>query len=285
MSPAHLVQVYFCHSVAHLWCVDADLSRDLARYFRHCLYTDQPQPAEVVVTYRLTISETGEWQVWCDEKLVYVAPDAFYIFTYLTRDVAAKLVTRCQNHLVIHAAGLVQQQRGLILCGPSGSGKSTLAAWLTALGCDFLGDDMLSFETNTWQMTGLTCPLVLKHDSDFVRQRWVGDDFDPTLAHFFNGAVWLDPELLRPGCVGSATSPRLLIFPHYDPEANFEVQPLSPAETSFRIMPRILNFEHLPQRGLPLVTRLARQVTACRLAYADVEEAAEWVRQAVTDRP
>jgi hypothetical protein len=44
-------------------------------------------------------------------------------------------------------------------------------------------------------------------------------------------------------------------------------------------MPRILNFEHLPQRGLPLVTRLARQVTAYRLAYADVEEAAEWVRQ------
>lgn len=283
MTPAHLVQVYFCHSIAQLWSDDADLSHDLAHYFRHSLLTDHAHPATVVVTYRVTISETGQWQVWCDKKLVHVAPDASYIFIYLTCDVVAKLVTRCQNHVVLHAAGLVEQKRGLILCGPSGSGKSTLAAWLIALGCDFLADDMVSIEADTQHMGGLTCPVVLKHGSDFVRQRWVGEDIDPHLAHFFNGAVWLDPELLRPDCVGTLAQPHLLVFPRYAPEATFLAQPLSTAEAIFHLMPRVLNFEHLPKRGLALVTSLARQVKAYQLNYGDVSEAAAWLRQTLRD--
>ncbi len=267
------LQVQFGGHTALIQCDDPDLHQSLARYFRYCLGGNGP----VVVTYHITMAMDGERQLWRDGQLLHPKPTLLYIFVYLSQDLMAKLITSCQLQLVFHAAGLSRGQRGIVLCGRSGSGKSTLAAWLTATGFDFLSDEIVAIGSNPLEMSGLAYPIVLKRGSAFVWQQWLGEEADQNMVQFFDGTAWLDPEQLRPSCLGVTAQPKLLLFPRYVAEATFEVRPLSPAEAAFRLMHHLVNFERLPDQGFGQVTRVARQVKAYSLTYADVTTAAAWL--------
>lgn len=240
-----------------------------------------PDTTSPVVTYQV-IRDGEQWQVWHEKKVIHVAPESFYIFMFLTRNLPAQLIIRCQRQIVFHAAGLAHQQHGIILCGASNSGKSTLTAWLTATGFDFLADDMCAIDIDTLALHGWSCPVVLKAGSQFVWERWL-DDADRQAIQFFGGAAWVDPELLRPGAVIQAARTSLLIFPRYLADHPLTVEPLSAAEVLFRLLPRVINFANLPQRGLAPATRLARQVSAFSMTYSDIEVATAWLRQTVID--
>ncbi len=262
--------VQFGDNAALIWCDDSPLRQSLSQYFRHCLRPvdclhpgDCLRPVDslhlgntvsVIATYQITTTNRGELQLWRDDKLLHPAgSEPFYVFTYLTRDVVAKLVTCCQQHLVFHAAGLARGRQGLILCGQSGSGKSTLAAWLTVSGFDFLTDELVAVTFDRYEMSGLAGPIVIKPDSAFIWQHWLDQAVDQSSIHFFGGTAWLDPELLRPHCVRATAYPHLLIFPRYAAGEPLVAQQLSTAEAVFRLMPQLVNFENLPDRGFALV--------------------------------
>lgn len=65
----------------------------------------------------------------------------------MTNNVAGRLVERVilrgQSALVLHAASLINNRAGLLLCGPPGVGKSTLALHLTDAGFQYGGDDLV----------------------------------------------------------------------------------------------------------------------------------------------
>lgn len=271
------LQVQFGGHTALIQCDDPDLRQTLAGYFRYCLGGNGP----VVVTYHITMASNGERQLWRDGQLLHPKPTSLYIFVYLSQDLMAKLISSCQSQLVFHAAGLARGQRGIVLCGRSGSGKSTLSAWLTATGFDFLSDEIVAIGFNLLEMSGLAYPIVLKRGSEFVWQQWLGEEADQDMVQFFDGTAWLDPEQLRASCLGTTAQPKLLLFPRYAAEATFEVHPLSPAEAAFRLMHHVVNFERLPDQGFGQVTRLARQVKAYSLTYADVTAAADWLQARV----
>lgn len=277
MTPDESLQVQFCGHTALIQCDDPNLRQSLTRYFRYCLGDSGP----VVVTYQITMASNGERQLWRDGQLLHPKPTLLYIVIYLSQDLMAKLITSCQPQLVFHAAGLSRGQRGIILCGRSGSGKSTLSAWLTATGFDFLSDEIVAIGFNPLEMSGLAYPIVLKRGSAFVWQHWLGEEADKDMVQFFDGTAWLDPEQLRAHCLGTVAQPKLLLFPRYAAEATFEVRPLSPAEAAFRLMHHLVNFEKLPDQGFSQVTRLARQVKAYSLTYADVTTAATWLQAQV----
>lgn len=277
MKPDNPLRVQFGDSAALIWCDDLTLRRSLSQYFCHCFGNTAP----VVATYQITATKNGELQLRRDEKLLQPIPSLSYVFTYLTRDIVAKLVTRDQQRLVFHAAGLAHGQKGLILCGPPGSGKSTLAAWLTATGFDFLSDEVVAVTLDSREMSGLTCPIVLTRDSAFVWQHWLGENAAQNLTYFLNGTAWLDPELLRPHCVRATAHPQILVFPRYAAGEPFVARPLSAAEAVFRLMHQLVNFKNLPDQGFTAVTRFARQAVAYSLSYADVTTVAAWVEQIV----
>lgn len=274
--------VQFCGSVAHIWCAEPGLRRLLAHYFRHCLLPAGPRSrrADAAVTYRVLAEGAYNFQLECDGRLVHVGPAPLYILTYLTRDVPARLVSYCQERLFFHAAGLARGEQGLLLCGEPESGKSTLAAWLTAQGFDFLSDDLMAITPGSQAMSGLPCPIRLKAGSSFVWQRWLGERTELSQPLFFKDTAWIDPELLRPGCLAATASPQLLLFPRYTAGAPLVAQPLSTSEAAYRLMPRLVNYENLASRGFAEVAWLALKTRAYSLSYADVEQAAAWISQA-----
>jgi len=267
--------VRFGINAALIWCDDDSLGRSLTQHFRHCL--GAIDHSSVVARYWITTQAHGKLHLRRDHKFLETDAEPFYIFMHLIRDVMARLATQGQPGLVFHAAGLACDQRGLILCGASDSGKSTLTARLIGAGFDYLSDELIVIRLQPYEMSGLARPLLLKEGSAFVWEQWLISEANESQLNFFNGVAWLDPELLRPDCIELKAAPTLLIFPRYTNHASLTARPLSAAETLFHLMPQLVNFENLPNRGFPPTQHLARQITAYRLIYGEATQAADWI--------
>ena len=273
--PSDPSRIQFGDNTALVYCDAQVLYRSLHRHFRHCL----GDTGSVVVTYQVATEEDLAVQLRRDDELLYRGRQSLHLIEHLMHELTLALTTSCQQHLVFHAAGLACGESGLILCGGSGSGKSTLAAWLTASGLDFLTDEVVAVRFDLGEMIGLVRPIDLKAGSAFVWQRWLDATARQNLTRFPNGAVLLDPELLRPHCVRAFASPRIILFPRYAASEPFVAQRLSPAETLFRLMQCLVNAKNLQGHGFVAATRLARQTTAYSLTYADVISVAAWIEQ------
>jgi len=277
MLPSNPLQIQFCESTAQVWCADDELRQTIGRYFRYCL-GDEPYP--VVVTYRAEYDES--WTLQRDNEFPRNAPSEFHIYMTLALDVVANLVNRCEHYTVFHAAGLAYQGQGLVMCGVSDSGKSTLAAWLTATGFDFLTDEMVSVSTQVDMIDGITCPLILREGSTFVWKKWLSAEAQEDFVHRFDGAVWIDPNHLRPNSVGSAVPPKLLLFPTYQAEANLTAHKIPKGDAIFRLMQRVINFANVDQRGFPQAKHLVQRCDCYELIYSDITEATAWIKKMLT---
>ncbi len=275
------VQIHFCQNIVQIWCDDANLRQQLEQYFRHCLAKSKAD-VSVVAQYRLVQAPSNQWEVWCDDQLVHIAPETFFVFIYITHDIMAKLTVACNKRLVFHAAGVALDDRGVILCAASDSGKSTLAAWLLGSGFDFLTDEMIAIGSDDTTIQGLPFPIVLKSGSEFVWKRW-GNEAQTKNIQYFNGAMWVDAEAFRPNAVIASTTARLLIFPRYEARATFQVQPLSKARAVFRLLPRVINFTTFADRGQEIATSFVKRIPAYSLVYSDINEATAWIRKTLTE--
>ena len=273
--PDNPLRVQFDDNAVLILCDDRALRQSVGRHFRHC----PGDTALVVMTYRVTTEEDYTLQLLRDGELLYRGPRSAYLVERLMQDLTVVLTAHCQQRLVFHAAGLARGESGLILCGESGSGKSTVASWLTATGFDFLTDELVAVTLDQSEMSGLARPIGLKAGSAFVWQHWLDETAHRSLIYFPNGAVLLDPELLRPRCVRASAHPQFLLFLHYSAGEPFVAQRLSAAEALFLLMQRLVNAKNLPGHGFAVATHLARQTTAYSLTYADVIQVAAWIEQ------
>jgi hypothetical protein len=183
--------------------------------------------------------------------------------------------------IVLHAAALSHRDNGLILCGQSGSGKSSLAAWLVANGLQYLTDEVIVLPNDGQEISGFCRSVILKSGSAFIWQRWLETVESDGFLQFKDGSAWIMPTLFSASAVQARVVPRVLIFPHYFPEAQFSVQKLTKPDTLFRLLQCLVNSRNFPDGGMAATTRLAKQVTAYSLTYPDIENATQWIKQII----
>jgi IS1 family transposase len=278
MRTTHPLHIQLGNSAVLVGCDDHALRQSLNRQFRHCRGGHAPEKT----TYRIDRADADHrWQLLRDGWLLYRSSSSIEIINRLMQDMTLMLIKHCSDQMLFHAAGLAKGNDGLILCGASGSGKSTLAAWLTAIGFDYLTDELVAVSLDRTAMRGLTRPLVLKSGSAFIWRQWLDEVVSQGMTRFPGGATWLDPEALRPDCVRALAYPRLLLFARYTAGEPSGARPLSTAESAFRLMQHLINAENLSAWGFTAVNRLAQQTTAYVLTYADVRTAADWIKQMV----
>jgi hypothetical protein len=84
---------------------------------------------------------------WVDRSRV---PAEFLVDLVVAQAAAAQ-----RNMLFVHAASVVVDGEGVLLCGESGRGKTTLALALAARGHGYLGDDIAAVRTATRELVAL----------------------------------------------------------------------------------------------------------------------------------
>ncbi len=151
--------IQFCDGTVAIQCTEPTLYHQLARYFHHCRGTE----VAGAITYRITSTEKNPTkigseglQLWREDELLHPDPSSLYIFTYLMQQVMNALIKQCRSALVFHAAGIVRNGQGIMLCARSGGGKSTIASWATATGFDFLSDEVIAVNLDALEMRGIT---------------------------------------------------------------------------------------------------------------------------------
>jgi len=246
---------------------------------RHCQADDRERaPTQDVDTFEIRPDGDLVWLLTRNDSIVgrgFLANDVVQRVVY---EVTVALATGCRDLLVIHGAGVSQEDEGILLCGESGCGKSTLTTRMLADGFDFLSDEIVAIASDGRMMTGFPRAIALK-DTVALGTLWPGRA--SALAWPSDNQAYFDPEWVRPGSVRYRATPHALVFPRYLAGAPVALRAMSRAETVYRLMHRLVNGESLPGRGFQAVAQLARAIPACDLSYPDALEALKKLEELV----
>jgi hypothetical protein len=270
--------VHFAGNTIYLGIDHAGILAAVDTHFKNCLGENGP----VIADYKITTLNDTEFSVSLDGSDLFSRLNFEHVLFYLMQDGLTQLNGTASMELVFHAAALAHLDRGLILCGQSGSGKSSLTAWLTASGLQYLTDEVISLPVSGDEIRGFCRSMILKRGSAFIWQHWLANKESDGFLHFNDGTAWVTPTLLNAASVRGRVKPRVIIFPRYVAGALFQVQRLTSANTLFQLLQCLVNARNFPDHGMSAATRLARQVSAYRLTYSDIETATQWIQQTIT---
>ena len=175
---------------------------------------------------------------------------------------------RAKGLYSLHAAGVTNKDRGLLVIGRSGSGKSTLAIGLIRAGWDYLSDDavLLRGSAQGVEALALRKPFYVDAErsadyADFSLGEEIPDSDGGKRRRVFIERLYCDQQVSR--CV-----PRFLIFSHITSQDQSELVPMDRVRAL-----KVLLAESAPQlfdtntmaRHLEVLKKLLQQTIAYEL--------------------
>ncbi|MBI5962598.1 MAG: hypothetical protein HY863_03915 [Chloroflexi bacterium] len=267
--------IHFAGNTVRFSLDNERLLAEVDTHFKNCLGEGGP----IIADYKITTVGDVEFSISLNGSDLFSKINFEQVLFYLMQDGITQLNGTSTTNLIFHAAALSCLDRGLILCGKSGSGKSSLTAWLTANSLQYLTDEVISLPVDGGEISGLCRSMILKRGSAFIWQHWLTKTESDGFLRFNDGSAWIAPTLLNASAVRDKVMPRILIFPHYVEGAQFQAQPLTPANTLFQLLQCLVNARNFPDYGMTATKQLSRQVSAFSLTYSDIEIATQWIKQ------
>jgi len=254
---------------------DEKIKKALEFHFKHCSGAKKPYLAD----YEVMATAKERFSIRMDGEELFSNLNHRAVLWNLTQDALTQLNGAASSELIFHAAALAHQENALILCGKSGSGKSSLAAWLVANGLGYMTDEVISRPIGGQVINGLSRSITLKSGSAFIWKRWLADAPPESIMHFSDHSVWIEPTFFNPEVIKPTATPRLLIFPRYLRDAEFQVERISTADALFRLLQNLVNARNFSDYGFAETSRLAHQVTAYQMVFSDIEVATKWIHK------
>jgi hypothetical protein len=179
---------------------------------------------------------------------------------------------RCRDGLMLHAALMSKQGRGLMIGGVSGAGKSSLAAWFIRQGWTYHGDEQMYADAGNRHWEGFVRPLCFKGDWASIFPAVVAQPDSATKvgvqtlvpANVFGQEV-LPEGLVRPG---------IILFPTFRKGSDFSLTRLPAGQATMRLVQAILNGGNLIHRGLAQAAQIARACPAYAMTYGHFDQLA-----------
>ncbi|HXQ23502.1 MAG TPA: hypothetical protein VN812_17625 [Candidatus Acidoferrales bacterium] len=252
--------------------VGVEWSGDRARHATKLAFGDRGSPDDRFpdVTFRLgTRADSQVCTLFEGRRCLYRGDSVGTAVHLLMQGALNSLISRSASGVVIHAALLGRGDHGVLLPGPTGSGKTMLCAWLTLRGLTYLSDEACYFAAGTAPMEGFARPLCFKGP-------WVEllglEPVGPNGVLRDDGVSLVPPQLLKAACRRTAVMPRLIVFPHFQPNASFGMTRLTPGRATKRLLETVANTRNLTDLGVGQVTELTRDVAAYTLAYGRFDQ-------------
>ena len=179
------------------------------------------------------------------------------------------LIRRSTGGIVLHAALLGHGDCGVLLPGATGSGKTMLCAWLTSRGLAYVSDEACYVAAGAAAAEGFARPLCFKGSwSELLGVATV----PPNGTLHDDGVNVVPPQLLKAARRNAAITPRLIVFPHFQADASFEMTRLTPARAALHLLETVANSRNLPDLGMAQVTQLGRDVPGYSLTYGSFDQ-------------
>ena len=186
----------------------------------------------------------------------------------------AEIVCGSQDVAAVFHAGCVEKDGdALMICGDSGQGKSTLTFGMVAAGCTYLGDDHIPlFRDGRCAMSFPTAAGVKPGSWDLPEIRELQAKHGLTLLSPRQGVRYIPLHHAKAPVAGTKRPVRALIFPHFHPEAQFEMTRLSPEQALFLALQAGSRLSNSHKSDLAPLCNFFNDVPAFALRYSSSEQ-------------
>lgn len=185
------------------------------------------------------------------------------------------VANRAHSYLLLHAAVVEKNGRGIILPAPPGSGKSTLCAALVCRGWRLLSDELTLVRHEDGLLVPLPRPVSLKNASIGVIGAFAPDAVFGPLAH--GTAKGTVGHIRAPRAsierAHECAAPLAIVFPRWEASAATRLTPLSKARTFMRVADNAFNYLVLGERGFRTLGALVERCAGHEFVYSRLEEA------------
>lgn len=274
----HTRIIQFAGNAIQLTTDSTELLEAVDVHFAHCLGEEK----NITAQYQVEVRDEAKFVILKDGAEFASNLNIEQVLFQLMQDGLTMLNGASKTHLIFHAGGLAYHERGLLLCGKSGSGKSTLTAWLTANGFQYLSDEVIGLPLIGEDVQGFCRSLVLKRGSEMVWKQWQPAQTNHKFIKMNDGSAWFAPTLLNDQAVRASAKAHLVLFPTFSADAELQVETLSTSNTLFMLMQCLVNARNFEDYGMKTTKEFAQKISAYKITYSNIEQAAEWIRKTIT---
>ncbi len=184
-------------------------------------------------------------------------------------------------HLMMHAATVERDGRGILLAGASGSGKSTLAAALMKHGCRLLSDEFALIRTENGALDAMVRPVCVKNEMIPLMQTAFPDAvFGPSSPGERKGIVaHMRPPTEAIQRAKGPAPPDRLVFVKYQSDTETTLTTISKAEAMKRAVAHCFNYKRLGEQGFELLANTVAHCTCHELIFDDVFDAVQFLEK------
>ena len=236
-------------------CDDSAIGNQLDALFATFPSTDEAP----VLDYRIERGASG-YQLCRNQELVYSDSDADAMAPALELDLYRQVPRLGAGAWVLHGAGIVRNEKAIVLCGPSGAGKTTVTRALLDRGWLYLSEEMCSIDRDGW-VRGLRRPLHTSAESGHARYR-LRDE----LGRVVERGLWLPraEQMLEQARLG------VLVLLSYTPNRDTTCERVGSGEALVQAWTQTLDVRPW---ALATATKLLRGIPCVRLQASDRHEA------------
>lgn len=176
--------------------------------------------------------------------------------------------TQAHQHLIIHAASLEKNGKGIIISAPSGSGKSTLCAYLASQGWRLLSDELALVHTESLAIHALARPISLKNQSiDVIKPYFSDDHFSDIAVDTHKGTICLvKPPLSSSIRAQETAKPSLIVMVNFNPDEPLYIERMDSAVALTELIQNCFNFGLLNNNGFQCAKKL---INTCENLYVE----------------
>jgi HprK-related kinase A len=183
--------------------------------------------------------------------------------------------SHCQQHLVIHAAGVEKGGRAVLLPAPPGSGKSTLCAAMINRGWRLLSDELAIFDLASGKLLPLARPVSLKNASievirGFSQQAVIGPIVNDTVK---GSVAYMQPPVESVHRAAESSTPGWIVLPRYVAGAVADLRPLSKSRAFMWLAENAFNRSLHGRRGFELFADIVDRCACYEFSYGNLDEA------------